>query len=550
MSNSERTLSLAEASPQTGAEAGLWWGAFGVVLLVVLAPLLVTDIPPLLDYPNHLARMGLLSGGLQDPILGRMYTVSWGIQPNIGLDLVVPLLTKVLPLAVAGKVFVGLALVLPIIGAVALQAAMFRRRSYWPLAAALVAYNVPFLAGFVNFLVGAGLGLLASALFVWQRGRAVPLRLGWAALFAVLIFFCHIFAFAFFVLLLASIELAWPGRLTLRLARLGWLVVPLAAPALLFLSAPLRHAAPGVGGAGVVQALRLYYWALASEPLHMKLLGAVGPFLTYDWRLDGVTLALTVFALGSWAVRGKLAVAPAAAIAFTVMVVAYPLTPLVMMDAAWVDQREPILAAILLFAGIAPIRLERAEARRWAMVFAVVILAKMAAVGVAWADHDTDLADLRRVIAAVQPGERVLVVRPRDHIAPAVAAAEPAARHLLIDVDALTHLPSLIVLERRGFIPLLFTDPLKQPLRVLPPYDRLSYFDGAPPFAGALAQPSETDLQRAPYLVHWRDDFEWVLLLRPHDLPDAERFLPDQLKLEASGEIAALYRVRPAAKAP
>jgi hypothetical protein len=533
---------FARATTQTGGDAAIWWSAFGLTLLAVLAPLLVTDIPPLLDYPNHLARMGLISGGLGDPILGQMYAVRWGIQPNIGLDIMVPLLTSVMPLALAGKIFVGLALVLPIAGAVALNAALFGRRSYWPLAAALVAYNVPFMAGFVNFVVGAGLALLAAALFVRQREGALAIRLGAAAIFGVAIFFCHIFAFVFFIGLLASVEVAWPGRLGQRLARLAWLVVPLAVPVLLFLMAPLRAAAPTVGG-GLVQALRNYYWALMSEPLRQKLWGAFGPFLTYDWRLDGVTLVLTLAALVTWALRGKLAVAPSAAIAFVAIVVAYPLTPLILMDAAWVDRREPILAAVLLFAGAAPVRLERAAARRWTAVFAVLILAKLATVGIAWAGHDADLADLRRVIAAVQPGEKVLIVRPDDHVPAAEARREPATRHLMIDVDALMHLPSLIVLERRGFIPLLFSDPLKQPLRVLPPYDRLSAVDGSPPFARALTQPSPTDLARAPYLGHWHDDFDWVLLLRPQELADAGQAMPDGLKLEAGGDVAALYRI-------
>jgi hypothetical protein len=545
MSIADGNREFARPYAATGWEIGLWWAALGVTLLAVLAPLLVTDIPPLLDYPNHLARMGLISGGLADPILGKMYAVGWGIQPNIGLDLVVPLLTAVMPLAVAGKIFVGLALVLPMAGAIALNAALFGRRSYWPLAAALVAYNVPFMAGFVNFVVGAGIGLLAAALFVRQRGRTWPVRFGWAALFGIAIFFCHIFAFVYFVMLLASVEFAWPGRLVQRVSRLGWLAVPLAVPVLLFLLAPLRHAAPGANGGGILQTVRVYYWSLASEPLHMKLLGAFGPFLTYDRRLDGLALAVTLLALASWAIRGKLAVAPAAAIGFVVMVVAYPLTPLILMDAAWVDQREPILAAILLFAGAAPIRLRQTEARGWAVVFAVLILVKLATVGVAWAQHDADLADFRRVIAPVQPGERVLIVRPDDHVAADVAAREPATRHLMVDVDALMHLPSLIVLERHGFIPLLFTDPLKQPLRVLPPYDRLAMVDGAPPFASALAGPSETDLRRAPYLVHWQDDFDWVLLLRPHDLPDASQVMPAPLELVVGGEVAALYRVHP-----
>jgi len=54
------------------------------VVLVLLAPLTMTDVPPLMDYPNHLARLYALAFIGSDPILARFYQPHWAIIPNLG----------------------------------------------------------------------------------------------------------------------------------------------------------------------------------------------------------------------------------------------------------------------------------------------------------------------------------------------------------------------------------------------------------------------------------------------------------------------------------
>ena len=50
---------LGAGRPQLSTQpaAALSWTAFLVTALAIISPLFVTDIPPLLDYPNHLARI-------------------------------------------------------------------------------------------------------------------------------------------------------------------------------------------------------------------------------------------------------------------------------------------------------------------------------------------------------------------------------------------------------------------------------------------------------------------------------------------------------------
>ena len=74
--------------------------AFIALLAIVSVPVFSTVLPPLVDYPNHLARMHLLAeGGNQ------FYAARWAPLPDLAEDLIVPALTHLMPLDIAGKLF-------------------------------------------------------------------------------------------------------------------------------------------------------------------------------------------------------------------------------------------------------------------------------------------------------------------------------------------------------------------------------------------------------------------------------------------------------------
>src|SRR3954447_13213244 len=103
-------------------------------LLVLLAPLLLTEMPPLLDYPNHLARTYVLAFGEQDPVLSRIYAQQWDIIPNLAIDVVLTGLMRVLPVHVAGRAMLGLILLLNYAAIILYSRSAFGRWSWWPLA--------------------------------------------------------------------------------------------------------------------------------------------------------------------------------------------------------------------------------------------------------------------------------------------------------------------------------------------------------------------------------------------------------------------------------
>src|SRR5437879_5969298 len=176
-------IDLADLSPRKFAVL------FAACFIVAAIPILAVETLPLFDYPNHLARMHILADYDRSAFLRQFYALDWRPIPNLAMDLIVPPLTRIMPLAAAGKIFV-LAIFLLIAGGTALlHRVLFGRWSAWSLLAFLLLYNRILLWGFVNFLFGVGLALVAAALWIGLRERPAWLRLPLAALLATAISF-------------------------------------------------------------------------------------------------------------------------------------------------------------------------------------------------------------------------------------------------------------------------------------------------------------------------------------------------------------------------
>ena len=172
--------------------------AIAVILCaMLLLPIWIAEFPPLLDYPNHLARAFVLTH-LHDPRFSfqQFYRSDWGLYPYLGMDASMAALARIFPIETAGRVFLSLCvLALP-------AAAWFFLRQAQPEAEAvslwslLIAYNVFFLEGFLNFDLSIAVGLLA--LGFWLRWLARPGAGRWIAAVAAFTaaYFTHLLGFA------------------------------------------------------------------------------------------------------------------------------------------------------------------------------------------------------------------------------------------------------------------------------------------------------------------------------------------------------------------
>jgi len=110
-----------------------FWLAFFGLYVVTALPILRAELPPLLDYPNHLARMHVLVTLPQSPALQQYYETRWDLLPNLAMDLTVPVLARIMPLEWAGKAFVFFVLALLPAGSAVMHRVSAGQWSVWPL---------------------------------------------------------------------------------------------------------------------------------------------------------------------------------------------------------------------------------------------------------------------------------------------------------------------------------------------------------------------------------------------------------------------------------
>jgi hypothetical protein len=176
-----------------------------VVAALLLIPIWIAAFPPLLDYPNHLARSFVLAH-LNDSAfqLKRFYRADWGFYPYLGMDALLAVLGRMFAIETAGRVFLSLCIV-----ALPAGAWFFLEQvnpgdgatSAWAL---LIAYNVFFLEGFLNYDLSLAVGFLA--LGFWLRWLARPGSARWIATLAAFtaLYFAHLLGFVIAGLVVAG----------------------------------------------------------------------------------------------------------------------------------------------------------------------------------------------------------------------------------------------------------------------------------------------------------------------------------------------------------
>jgi hypothetical protein len=259
----------------------LWIALFLALTAALAIPFLLVHEPPLLDYPNHLARTFVLSH-LHDPAyhFAGYYRADWKPYPYILWDMLVVAAQHAMPVESAGKLALIFAtLLVPVSVAWFLWQA---NRSEMKLAfvACALAYCTLYLWGFTAYHLSVGFCFLMVGTWLWYREKPSLKR---GAVFVVVSFaayFAHLLGFASAAFILTIYELT---RLEWRWwLRLGAFLAP---PSLLFL-----WARPGLSERSSVE------WRPFSEKL--EALRNI-PTQGYDVQLDhiffwGLLLCLAV----------------------------------------------------------------------------------------------------------------------------------------------------------------------------------------------------------------------------------------------------------------
>jgi hypothetical protein len=381
-----------------------WWetrGFAAAVMLAAMIPLLWPAVPPLTDLPGHIGRYRVAMDLAGSPVLQRYYDFHWTLVGNLGVDLIVVPLGRLIGLEPAVKLIVLLIPPLTVGGMLVLARQIHGRIPPTALLALPLAFAWPFQFGFVNYCLATSLCLYAAAL--WLRlGGAGRLRLR-AVLFLVisfLIWLCHAMAWGAFGLTIFAFELiaardagkSWPR--SLLAAALGCLplAVPLAITALWWTSGP-----SGVTG---------WPWGLVAKA-YFLIAVLRNHLLVFDLLCTVVIYTAIAFGL----LRDHLRIEPRMGLAALLVFAAFAAMPNILLGAAYADMRLLPYALTIAVLGIDTTkRLSPRRGRTLALAAAALFALRMADQTWSYVVIDRGWQEQAAAIERMPPGARVFAL--------------------------------------------------------------------------------------------------------------------------------------------
>jgi hypothetical protein len=423
---------VAAPAAEDGQEAQPWWESRACLIAIVLLtmlPLLYPPVPPLVDLLGHMGRYRVELDFSQSPFLREYYDYHWAPIGNLGVDLLIIPLGKLLGLELAVKLI--LLAIPPLTAAGFLWVAREVHGRIPPTAffALPFIYGYPFLFGFANFTLSVALAFLAFGL--WLRlGRLEKTALrGWLfAPIAIVIFFCHTYGWGLLGLMCFSadaVRLHDRGRTWFRA---GFEAAMHTSVMALPLLAMIIWRSETHGG----EISDWFNWKVKWRWIYSALRDR------WKWFDIGSLVAVTLAFLYA-VVSRKLTLSRNLAFSAIVLLVCFALLPRIIFGSAYADMRlVPYLIAVALLA----IRFRGAPDRRTAHVLAVLGLAffgtRTLANTISLAERANDQSAKLEAVKLMPAGARVasLVGMPCQEYWPSLSNG---------------HLGAMVVVRREGF---------------------------------------------------------------------------------------------------
>ena len=369
--------------------------AYVLLCLIAIFPLLIVGMPPLVDLYGHYGRYVIQTDLHNRPELQAFYSFKWQLIGNLGADLLVQALYKLLGLEVAIRAVVIATQLMAATGILLLSKEIHGRITPFAIAALPLIYGLPFNYGFLNFSLSMALGMLAFVLWTRLRriGRSSASRI-WLGAAGLIIWVCHTYGWAFFGLLCASSMLAQviAAKESRRAALIDALSVcwPLLLPLV-----PMIAWRTGSGG------LDLMGW-----DLNNKVHWLISVFRNKWVSLDIASLTFVVL-LMYWAVRNKVHFDRRLSLAALGCLASFLVLPMQVFGSMFADMRLVPYTLIATLLAISPRGIDAKALRMLSLMALAFFGARMLVTGAAYVAEERAVDEVLPAIESIPKGSRV-----------------------------------------------------------------------------------------------------------------------------------------------
>jgi hypothetical protein len=514
---------LTEAAEHRPSWETRWYVA--ALILAAYVPLLYPAVPPLVDLMGHMGRYRIQLDLASSPDLQRFYDFDWKLIGNLGVDLLVVPLAKLLGLEAAVKLIVASIPPLTVAGFLWVAREVHGRLPPTAAFAVPFALGHPFLFGFVNFCLAMAFAFLAFGL--WLRlARTGRLKLR-AALFvpiSFVLFVTHAFGWGTLGLLAFSAEAVRQHDKGIAWWKAGLRAVPHCAvmlgPALLMLD----------WRSEVSKEMTRDWFNLEAKWRYLVMT------LRDRWQVaDVVSFAIPLLMLAEAIRRRSLTYSRNLAFSALVLLAGFLMLPRIVFGSAYADMRlVPFVVATALLA----IRFKGETDYRVARV-------------IAWAGlvYATARLALLTVSTTIAANDQSAKLKALDHVPHGAALVTLIGDGCFYswDLPRNAHLAGMGIVRRHAFSNDQWTIEGSNPLTVK--FRQAGWFADDPSqmveHAGCHPRKRPTVALSLRLLPTGVFDYLWVIDLPPHD---PALFASYRKVWEGAG--SALYDLRPAAEGP
>ena len=452
--------------------------------------------PPLVDHPNHLARVYIIYHYNDVEAYQSMYDKLFSPTPNMAVDLLMPPLLRFIDVEVAGKLFLTLTLLLFIVGCHLLGHAIQGKPTWLALVCAFLSYNLMLLYGFMNYLFGLAIFMVTLAVWLKQRKRW---DLKATLIVSVLVFasyLAHLSAYSFLGVTLVTVtfcDYLSAKRITQDMIA-G--LVPLLPPVIAF--------AMFMEGSGEADEIR---WNTAEK----KVLNLVSWLVGYNYVLEGVLalvlvvlVAAVVYYSKQWQIKWAILMAGC------MLVVLFLVFPQELLTGWAADIRFMPPAVILMLLSI-QFKVPKRVGQCALLIFLSVSLIRVGSIWHEWSELDGMITTQVEMFNRFEDGARVY---------PMVFSSQGRQRKKI--ERSLRHIIHYSTIHRHTFSPTLFALKGQQPLvfKSKPKYLHQNSVE--------LPDPKKVDYE---YLEHVFDNYDYLWCYRIND--SYLQYLKDRCELVA-----------------